>query len=235
MFFQSSAAFRRIASGVLLITAPLLQAVAVVVDPGTWGDDREAVGYGANPVLAQLESAMYHWSWMLMAVAAFGLLHVVRRRSVVIGHIGGAMSVVGYIAVSALLLTDPVEWWLGQRFTPEQAQRHLDEMMNLPGVVFGFQMPWIFFAWVGLPLLTFAVWRAGAAHWLVPLTVTVGYVGAIPVPYGPATIAFWAAPVIGLGSVGVRFLRMSDEEWISYYPTAAPGRTTPDSYANTTA
>ncbi|GAA3145985.1 hypothetical protein GCM10010466_41260 [Planomonospora alba] len=232
---KDSADFRRIASGVLLITAPLLQAVAVVIDPGTWGDDREAVSYGASPALAQAESVLYHWSWMLMAVAAFGLLHVVRRRAVVLGHISGAMTVLGYITMSALLMSDPVEWWLGQRHTPEQAQKYLDEMMGLPGIVLGYQLPWMFFAWLGLPLLTVAVWRAGAAHWWVPLTVAAGYLGSIPVPYGPLTIPFWVAPVVALGSVGVRFLRMGREEWVSHYPTAAPGRTTPDSYAKTTA
>ncbi|MFC4059650.1 hypothetical protein ACFOWE_15200 [Planomonospora corallina] len=232
---RDSADFRRVASGVLLIVAPLLQAVAVVIDPGTWGDDREAVSYGANPALAQAESVLYHWSWMLMAVAAFGLLHVVRRRAVVLGHISGAMTVTGYITMSALLMTDPVEWWLGRRHSPEQAQEYLEQMMDLPGMLIGYQLPWTVFAMLGLPLLTVAVWRAGAAHWWVPLTVAVGYLASMAFEYGPLTIPFWVAPVVALGSVGVRLLRMSREEWISYYPTAAPGRTTPDSYAKTTA
>jgi hypothetical protein len=82
--------FRRIAAGTLLIVAPLLQAVAVVVDPGTWGDDREAVSFGDNPALAQAQSALYHWSWMLMAVAVLGLVHLTRRKATRLGHVVGA-------------------------------------------------------------------------------------------------------------------------------------------------
>ncbi|GAA3119591.1 hypothetical protein [Streptosporangium carneum] len=230
--FKDSADFRRVASGTLLIVAPLLQAVAVVLDPGTWGDDREAVSYGDNPALAQLQSAMYHWAYLLMALAAIGLLHVMRRRAVVFGHIAGPLTVLGYINLSGLLLIDPVEWWLGQRNSPEQAAKTLDEMLNLPGVVFGFQMPWIFFALFGLPILLVGVWRAGFAHWWVPLVVAIGYGTSLVLPYGPTTIVMWALPAVALGSLGVKMLRMSREEWVSHYPSAAHG---PAPSANTTA
>lgn len=233
--FKDSADFRRVASGTLLIVAPLLQAIAVVLDPGTWGDDREAVSYGDNPALAQVQSAMYHWAYLLMALAALGLLHVMRRRAVVFGHIVGPLTVLGYVNLSGLLLTDPVEWWLGRHHSPEESARILDEMLNLPGVVFGFQLPWLFFAIFGLPILLVGVWRAGFAHWWVPLVVALGYGTSLVIPYGPATVVMWGAPAVALGRLGVAMLRMSREEWISYYPTAAPGRTTPDSYANTTA
>ncbi|MFI6454794.1 hypothetical protein ACIBF6_24910 [Streptosporangium amethystogenes] len=233
--FKDSADFRRIASGLLLIVAPLLQAIAVILDPGTWGDEREAVSFAENPALAQVQSVMYHWAYLLMAVAVFGLLHVMRRRAVVFGHIAGSLTILGYISLSGLLMTDPVEWWLGQRNTPEQAQRILDEMLNLPGIVFGFQMPWLFFAIFGMPVLLIGVWRAGFAHWWVPLVAGVGYLASLLVPYGPVTVPMWVAPAVALGWLGVKMIRMSREEWISYYPTVTPGRTTPDSYANTTA
>ncbi|MFC7643719.1 hypothetical protein ACFQX6_25305 [Streptosporangium lutulentum] len=167
--FKDSADFRRVASGTLLIVAPLLQAIAAVVDPGTWGDEREAVSYGDNPVLAQVQSVMYHWSYLLMALAVLGLLHVMRRRAVVFGHVTGTLTVLGYVNLSGLLMIDPVEWWLGQRNPPERAQQILDEMLNLPGVVFGFQLPWLFLALFGLPILLVGVWRTGFAHWWVPL------------------------------------------------------------------
>ncbi|MGW0809169.1 hypothetical protein [Nonomuraea sp. NPDC002799] len=210
--------FRRVTAGTLLIVAPLLQAIAVVIDPGTWGDDREAVSFGDNPALAQAQSVLYHWSWLLMAVAALGLVHLTRRRATAAGHIAGGMTVIGYLALSCLLLIDPVEWWLGQRNSPEEAQRILDEMLNLPGVVFGFQMPWMFFGFVGLPVLTAAVWRAGFVGWWVPLVVAAGYLGGFAVPYGPAIVPFWVAPVAALGWTGLKILRMGDEAWAAYYP-----------------
>lgn len=233
--FKDSADFRRIASGTLLIVAPLLQAIAVIIDPGTWGDDREAVSFGDNPALAQAQSALYHWAYLLMALAAIALLHVMRRRMVVFGHVVGSLTALGYINLSGLLMIDPVEWWLGRRNTPEQSARILDEMLNLPGVVFAFQMPWLLFAVLGMPILLAGVWRAGFTHWWVPLVVAAGYGTSLVVPYGPASVVLWGACAVAIGSLGVRVLRMSRTEWVSYYPTDAPGRTTPDSYANTTA
>jgi len=232
---SDSVAFRRSVTGVLLFVAPLLQFVALLVDPGTWGDDREMVSYGDNPALAQLESALYHWSWLLVPIAAFGLLHLVRRKSVVFGHIAGGMTIIGYISVSALLLMDPVEWWFGQHYPVEQGQKMFDEVFNLPGVIFGFTLPWIYLGMVGLPLLLLAVSRTGFVHWWVPAVVAVGYLGAAAVPYSPLTIPFWGAPVIAMGYLGLKVLRMTNSEWASYYPSADPGVTTPDSYANTTA
>ncbi|MFF4197548.1 hypothetical protein [Nonomuraea sp. NPDC001831] len=223
--FRNQVTFRRVAAGTLLIAAPLLQFVAVVIDPGTWGDSREAVSYGDNPALAQAESALYHWSWMLMGLAAVALVHLTRRKATVLGHIAGAATAIGYISASALLMMDPVEWWLGRHNPPEQAQKILDEMLNLPGVIFGFQMPWMFFAVLGLPLLVVAVWRAGFVGWWVPLLVFVGYVVSFPIEYGPVTVLFWALPVIGLGWTGLKVLRMGDEAWAAYYPSVAVDRT----------
>ncbi|MEO3857627.1 hypothetical protein [Acrocarpospora sp. B8E8] len=227
--------FRRSVTGVLLILAPLLQLIAVLVDPGTWGDDRESVSFGDNPALAQLQSALYHWSWILLPVALIGVLHVARKRGVVLGHIGGAMSVLGFLSLSGLLMIDPVEWYLGQHNPPEQAAKILDEMLNLPGVVFGFQMPWIFFGPIGAGLVAIALRRAGFAPWWVVGAILLGWWAGFLAPYGPLTVPLWAAPVAAFGYLGVKVLRMTDAEWVSYYPSAAPGVTTPDSYANTTA
>ncbi|NJP98045.1 hypothetical protein HCN51_52955 [Nonomuraea sp. FMUSA5-5] len=219
--------FRRVTAGTLLVVAPLLQAVAVVVDPGTWGDDREAVSFGDNPALAQTQSALYHWSWMLMAVAVIGLMHLTRRKATRLGHVSGVLAVIGYLQLSGLLLIDPVEWYLGQHNSPEEAQRILDEMLNLPGVIFGFQMPWMFFGFVGLPLLTVAVWRAGFTGWWVPLVVAAGYLGGFLVPYGPLTVPFWVAPVAALGWTGTRILRMGDAAWAEYYQVSRVPESSP--------
>lgn len=228
--------FRRIVSGVLLILAPLLQALAVTVDPGTWGDEREAVSFGDNPALAQAQSALYHWSWILLALAALGLMHLTRRSHPRSGHLLGAATVIGYINASGLLVADPVEWWLGQHHAPEQAQRILDEMMGLPGPTYAFQLP-MFLAIVGLPLLLVVVWRTGFTGWWVPLLAAVGYVGSFLVPYGPPAVPLWWMSAVAMGWIGVKILRMTDADWASYYAPGrtgresdhAPGRTTPAS------
>ncbi|MFI6598323.1 hypothetical protein ACIBHX_18865 [Nonomuraea sp. NPDC050536] len=211
---RSPARFRRIATGSLLILAPLLAVIAAAVDPGTWGDDREAVSYGANPALAQVESVLYHWSWLLMALAMVGMLRLLARKGVIFGHVVGTLTVLGAINLSALMLTDPVEWWFGQHY-PAEAERLTHEMLGLPSTTFGYQMPWMFFAVFGVPLLVAAVWRAGFAHWWVPLAAAAGYLGFMFVPYGPASLALSALSALALGTIGLRVLRMSELEWES--------------------
>ncbi|NUR87053.1 MAG: hypothetical protein HOY71_23475 [Nonomuraea sp.] len=210
---RSPARFRRIATGTLLVLAPLLSVVAAVVDPGTWGDDREVVSYADNPALAQLESVLYHWSWLLMAVAMIGMVHLMRRRAVVFGHVVGTLAVLGAINASALMMSDPVEWWFGRHYPAEEATRLTGEVLDLPGVIFGFQMPWMFLAIAGVPLLVAGVWRAGFAPWWAPLLAAAGYVGMFVLPYGPASIATLALTVVALGTVARSVFRMDDAAW----------------------
>ncbi|MGP3919128.1 hypothetical protein [Nonomuraea sp. 10N515B] len=58
-----------------------------------------------------------------MAVAVLGLVHLTRRRATVLGHVAGALTMLGYLVLSSLPLGDPVEWWLGQHYTPSRRGR----------------------------------------------------------------------------------------------------------------
>ncbi|WP_433497191.1 hypothetical protein ACQP1K_19755 [Sphaerimonospora sp. CA-214678] len=240
MFRLSDATdFRRSVIGTTLIVSPLFQLVANAVDPGTWGDEREVVSYGVNPGLAQLQSALYHWSWVLLPFAALGLLHLTRRRGVVLGHIGGAFAALGFVNLSALLLGDAVQWWFGRHYPPDQAEKLFDEVFDLPGVVFSFHIPWLFLGPIGLILVMIALARAGFVRWWIPVVEAAVWILPYVLDYGPLSFLWSGGNLLVLGYLGMRLLRMSDSEWNSYYPSSypstEPGATTPDSYANTTA
>ncbi|WP_214416377.1 hypothetical protein [Sphaerisporangium fuscum] len=232
---SDSVGFRRWLTGAALIVSPVFQLTATLVDPGTWGDDREVVSYGDNPALAQLQSALYHWSWIILPLAVVGLLHVLRKRAVVLGHIAGILTTLGFISISALLMGDPVEWYFGQHYAPDEATKMFDQVFDLPGVIFGFQMPWVFLGPVGLVLLMVALWRGGFMHWWVLVVGVVAWASPYVLDYGPLSLLWSGGNLVVLGYLGLKVLRMGDERWASYYPVSAPGRTTPDSYANTTA
>ncbi len=227
--------FRRSVIGATLIVSPLFQFIATLVDPGTWGDDREAVSYGDNPAMAQLQSVLYHWSWVLLPLAVIGLMHLTRRRGVVLGHIGGVFAALGFINASALLMGDPVEWWLGLNHPPDQAEKLFNEMFDLPGVVFGFQLPWLFLGPIGMILVVIALTRAGFVHWWVPVVGSAVWILPNVTGYGPLSLVWGGGNLLVLGYLGLRVLRMGNAEWAAHYPSAEPGVTTPDSYANTTA
>ncbi|GII83850.1 hypothetical protein Ssi03_18400 [Sphaerisporangium siamense] len=233
---SDSIGFRRFATGAGLILSGAFQLTATLVDPGTWGDSRETVSFGDNPALAQLQSALYHWSWVLLPISVIGLLHVLRKRAVVLGHIAGVLTVLGFVSISALLMGDPVEWYFGQHYPPDQADKMFEAVYDLPGVVFAFQMPWVFLGPIGLVLLLVALWRGGFAHWWTLVVGVVAWGSPYVTEYGPISLIWSAGNLAVLGYYGIKVLRMGNARWAEYYPVqSAPGRTTPDSYANTTA
>ncbi|ETK36052.1 hypothetical protein [Microbispora sp. ATCC PTA-5024] len=237
MFKPTDAAgFRRSAIGAALIVSPLFQLTATLVDPGTWSDDdREVATFAVNPAMAQLQSALYHWSWVLLPLAALGLLHLTRRRGVVLGHIGGLFAALGFINLSALLMGDAVEWWFGRHYPADQAEKLFNEVFDLPGVVFSFQMPWVFLGPLGLILIMVALTRAGFVRWWIPAAGALVWISPYVMDYGPLSFLWSGGNVLVLGYLGLKILRMGDRAWASYYPSPVPGVTTPDSYANTTA
>lgn len=81
----------------------------------------------------------------------------------------------------------------------------------------------VLFGFVGLTLLTFALWRAGFAPLWVPVVFVAGFAMAFFGPVGVVsfTVGF-ALASIALGYVGMKILRMTDEEWES--PVPADGR-----------
>ncbi|CAN7395760.1 hypothetical protein [Knoellia sp. LjRoot47] len=207
---------RRWTTGGVLCLSALFMIVAVLVDPGTWGDDREVVSYQDNPALAQLQSALYHWGYLLMAVAVLGLAHFTRRRAVLAGHVAAGVAAIGWINLSALLLTDPVNWWFGAQYPPEEAERLTNEVLEIPGVIVGFMIPGPLLALGGTVALLVVLWRAGFVRVWVPLLFATWVVGSFTVPYGPAAIPLWLAGTGSLAFLGQRILRMSDSVYAAH-------------------
>ncbi|MFW5471810.1 hypothetical protein ACOCJ5_00725 [Knoellia sp. CPCC 206450] len=219
---------RRLTTGTTLCLAAVLMVTALFVDPGTWGDDREVVSYQDNPALAQLQSALYHWGYLLMAVAVLGLAHFTRRRAVLAGHVVAGVAAIGWINLSALLLTDPVNWWFGERYAPEEAERLTNEVLEIPGVIFGFMVPGPFLALGGTVALFVILWRAGFVRVWVPLLFAAWVAGSFTVPYGPAAIPLWLAGTGVLAHLGLRILRMTDEAYAGHDAALPAAPAAPD-------
>ncbi|KGN34994.1 hypothetical protein N802_00790 [Knoellia sinensis KCTC 19936] len=207
---------RRLTTGTSLCLAAILLIVALFVDPGTWGDDREAVSFQDNPGLAQLQSGLYHWSYLLMVFAVIGLAHFTRQRLVLLGHLTAGLAAIGWINLSALLLTDPIAWYFGARHAPEEAERLTNEMLDQPNVIFGFMIPGPFLALIATALLMVVLWRAGFVRGWLPVVFTLAWVGSFVAPYGPVTIPLWSVVAGVLTYLGVRIIRMSDDAYAAY-------------------
>lgn len=82
--------FRRAALGLCLAAGPLVALIGGLVTP--WEETSSTAAYlqalGENPVRAQASAVLLYFGYLLMAVGVFGMMHLLRRRAVVLGHVG---------------------------------------------------------------------------------------------------------------------------------------------------
>ncbi|GAA5042780.1 hypothetical protein HNP84_002100 [Thermocatellispora tengchongensis] len=203
---------RRLAAGGCLIAAPVLYVAGVIADPALrLGEAGENVGvYGQNLEQVSLSAAVLHWSWVLLVPGIVGMIHLVRRRAVVLGHVAGALALLGVVNFSALMLGDFFYARLEHDLPPATGAALADRAMADPGAAFGFQIPG-FAGLAGLLLLGLVLAYARQVPWWAPFAMLAGVFTA-PV--------FWVGTLIGgllylagSGVIGLRMIRMSDAEW----------------------
>ncbi|MBB2912081.1 hypothetical protein FHS43_003361 [Streptosporangium becharense] len=204
--------FRRSAAGLCLIAAPLVYVVGIVVDPNLrLGGVEESLGiYGRYPEQVSVSASLLHWSWVLLIPGIIGMIHLIRRRAVVFGHIAGGIALLGIVNLSGLMLGDFFYSRLERDLPPQQGADLADLAFADPGVLIAFQIP-AFTGLLGLLLLGLALAYEGQAPWWAPVAMVVGSIGATVFPIG--TVVGGLLYLAGSGVIGLRMLRMSDAEW----------------------
>jgi hypothetical protein len=97
-----TANFRRTLAGVCLITQPLLNLISVAISPRQSIDAPEQLAMiGAHPTRF-LISSLLDLLWLLLLIpAVLGLLHLLRTRGALLGHIGGGFALAGAVGAAA--------------------------------------------------------------------------------------------------------------------------------------
>ncbi|MER7213113.1 hypothetical protein ABZ470_23250 [Streptosporangium sp. NPDC020072] len=216
-------AFRRTVAGLSLVVAPLLYVVAVVADPALrQGGDTVGV-YGRYPEQVSVSASLLHWSWVLLLPGIVGMVHLIRGRGVVFGHIAGGLAFFGVVNFSGLMLGDFFYSYLERALPAAQGAALADQAITDPGARYAFQIPG-FVGLVGLLLLGLALAYARRGPWWAPFAMLAGILTGPIFPFG--TIAGGALYIAGAGVIGLRILRMSDEEWsgepVQPTPTGSP-------------
>ena len=206
--------FRRTAMGLCLIAGPLTALIGGLVAPWEGTDDTVAwlQVLVENPIRGQIGAVLFYLAYMLIAVSIFGMVHLLRSRAVVLGHIAGALGIWGWVTMPGLLVSDFYDLSLAELLGPEQGATVVDRTDEYVGsAIVGIP---VLLGMVGLLLLAVALWRAGFAPAWVPLALVVGFAAGF---YNPYSLIFftvwWALWLVALGYVGLKLLRMSDEEW----------------------
>jgi hypothetical protein len=211
-----TANFRRTLAGVCLITQPLLNLISVAISPRQSTDAPEQLAMiGAHPTRF-LISSLLDLLWLLLLIpAVLGLLHLLRTRSALLGHIGGGFALAGAVGAAA---------YRGVNLAQLQvAQSDLDQGQVLTafgqaslGSVVVMIMSAIGLI-VGYVLLAVGLWRTRAAprgaSALIVAFLVVDIVGLAAGGNKGVLLVAHTLLLVGLGWIGVRLLAMSDAQW----------------------
>jgi hypothetical protein len=206
--------FRRSAAGLCLIAGPLVTLIGGLVPK--WEENDTTAAYlqamGESPTRAQISAVLLYFGFLLTAVGIFGIIHLLRHRAVVLGHIAGVLAVWGWVTLPGLLISDFYDLSLAQWGNRQDAIAISERAGGyIGGAVMGIAA---LLGLLGLVLLGVALWRARLAPVWVPVVLLAG---TIITQFGPPGVVYWALGtglwLASLGYVGLRILRMTDDEW----------------------
>jgi hypothetical protein len=216
MGFSDSHHFRKTVAGCCMVVGPLLALAAFVVSPaiksGSAAQIAEVARHQDRFLLSMLLSMA---AVLLVTGAAFGLMHMLRERMVAMGHVGGALALIGLIATMAQLGAQLALWPMvrdGVQATDVSAWQSLthDTATMIPLFI----VPWA--AVIGFAVLAMGLFRAHAVDWWMAAMIAVGALGiTLSAPLASVGVGIVGAALflVGSGSVGMLVLRESDADW----------------------
>lgn len=205
--------FRRTGAGLCLIAAPLAGLASALIMPrftGGMGEELAAISEHTGRWL--IGEALNLMTFFLFMLAVLGILHLLRDRSVILGHVGGGLVLFGSFFHGAIIGFALVEVPLvesgGVRGRMIEFANGMYESTAFTMILFPFLS--FFVGWV---LLAIALWRAR----VVPLWVA-ATLGVAPLSefFGPEMVSpelMLALFLISLGYVGLKILQLSDKDW----------------------
>ena len=205
---------RRYTSGAALILFPALLVPEAVIDPtgnGSGEDMFTAATEHGGPLVAS--AVLLLVSGVLMAPAAAGVLHQARDRGAGLANVGAVFAALGGFGHAGIAFF----YILGSELAGGdrgEMVAYIDRLNASP--VLGFvAFPLIVCFALGVLILPWAAWRAGAVHWWAPAVGTVAVLVEEGLPFrsDTVTIVILGAVTVVFGYIGLRVLRMTDAEW----------------------
>ncbi len=205
--------FRRTALGLCLIAAPLVGLMSALITPrftGGMGEELAAISEHTGRWL--VGEALNLITFFLFMLAALGTLHLLRHRSVVLGHMGGGLALLGAFFHGAIIGFALVEVPLvasgGSRDQMIEFANQMYESAAFMIILFPFLS--FFVGWI---LLAIALWRARVAPLWVAAVIVAATLSEFVGPEASSPELMFALFLISLGYVGLKVLRLSDKEW----------------------
>jgi hypothetical protein len=210
----ASRRLRRLTAGAALILFPALLVPQALVDPAEGGTGEVMYRAATESSAALTTSAvLLIVSGVLMAPAAAAVLHQARDRGGSLANVGAALAVLGGFGHFGIAMFYLVSLSLAGGDKAEMIA-YIDRL-NENAAIGAVAFPLILCFGLGVAVLPWAAWRAGAVGWWAPAVSTVAVVVAEGLPFSNdlTVLATLAALVVVFGYLGVRVLRMTDAEW----------------------
>ncbi len=216
--------FRRTLAGLALIGAPLAfggsDVIRLSIEGGVGEGGEQLAAIAANYGLWQATAILNMIGVILFVPAILGLMHLMRRRSVVLGHVGGGLALIGFLGWAAH--NTRYFGFMGAAGTSEiergEMVRFIGYWETTPDTVV-YVLIFLVGYTFGMLLLSIGLYRARATYrWAAGLFLlgVVLYIVATFTPLSENVVAIatlHALIAVGLGATGVGVLAMSDADW----------------------
>jgi hypothetical protein len=208
--------FRRRVAGISLIGFAAMLLAQDLVGARTPSDAAGQYAAVAAERGGTIVSSMFLLASSIFLVpAVFGILHLIRGRGVTLAHIGGALAILGalgHVAVVTYQLALVEMTRVGDRETMVALIDRLSNSTTVGLIVF----PMILAFALGLLTLSIALWRARIVQGWAAALVLVAVILDVGAPDGAPTGVSIAKQLLAFAAfayIGLRVLRMSDDEW----------------------
>jgi hypothetical protein len=207
--------FRRTAAGLALIIGPVLLLISSAITTMGGDDTAEYVAKVADRRTAEEVSAVLGiLGFAILIPGIVGALNLLRGRGVVLGHIGGGLAIIGLACFSALISSSFYDVAATAPGADTAAWVDISERLDDRAGVIIVVVIALLGTFIGLLLLAAAFLRARTVPVWVGPALILGMV-AVFLSEDSRLLSVLGSVLllVGLGTVGVRLLQQSDEEW----------------------
>jgi hypothetical protein len=230
--------FRRTLAGLALISAPIASGgadgIRLYIEGGAQEGAEQLAAIAANPVLWQVAAALDMIGIVLFVLAVLGLMHLLRERSTVLGHLGGGLALIGFLGWAAH--NRGYYGFMGAASTSEiprgQMVGFIEHWMTTPDTIY-YVLMFLLGSMLGMLLLAIGLYRARVTYRWAAAFFLVGTMLLNVNSFTPAAESLLAVGVfhamiaLGLGGTGLAVLAMSDADWEKVRPALPAAEAAP--------
>jgi uncharacterized membrane protein len=208
--------FRKTVAGACMILAPACFVASAIVAPSSDNNATAIINAtAAHQDRFYISTVLLIVGAVLLLPALLGLMHLLRERQVAVGHVGGALALVGNLMLMLVAGISLVQWQMvrgggrGDMIALFHRLTHTTETQVFFFLILGLT--------VGLVVLAYGLYRAHAVNWATAMALAVGAVVLQVAAFVGNTSAWYivgsAILFVSLGSIGRMVLMETDEEW----------------------